>query len=318
MTTEYNSKINDFRKIPHNVQVLLPTFIPQAIEPEKLFKVFRRFTPLTTSKTEHFRFTIKSNYLYSVNELLDEPVIVTQMQTWYDLLYCVSNEDDETLWTSGGGGGDIKCFDITTNVLLERIRTKSGKFPNDIAVDSKRNLLYTDGETRTVNRIKNRQTEELIRLNSWTPNALCVTSTGDLLVTMFSANHSQSKGVRYSGYTEKQSIQFYDKGKPLYAGNNEIKYITENRNYDICVADCLAGAVVVVNQEGKLRFRYTGYISFTKKNPFEPYGITTDIQSRIITADGDNHCIHILNEDGQFLCYIDNCDLADPWGCMCW
>lgn len=74
-------------------------------------------------------------------------------------------------------GGDIKCFHITTNILLEKNRTKFGKFPNDIAVDSKRNLIYTDGETRTVNRRKNRQTEELIRLNSSTQNALCVTST---------------------------------------------------------------------------------------------------------------------------------------------
>lgn len=74
-------------------------------------------------------------------------------------------------------GGDIKCFHITTNILLEKNRTKFVKFPNDIAVDSKRNLIYTDGETRTVNRRKNRQTEELIRLNSWTQNALCVTST---------------------------------------------------------------------------------------------------------------------------------------------
>lgn len=44
-------------------------------------------------------------------------------------------------------GGDIKCFHITTNILLEKNRTKFGKFPNDIAVDSKRNLIYTDGET---------------------------------------------------------------------------------------------------------------------------------------------------------------------------
>lgn len=137
LTTEYNSKINDFRKIPHNVQVSPPTFIPKAIELEKLLKVFGRITPLTTSKTEHFQLPKKSNY--SVKELLNEPVIVTQMQTWYDSLYCVSNVDDETLWTSGGTG-EIKCFDITTGVLLEKIRTKSGKFPNDIAVDSKRNL----------------------------------------------------------------------------------------------------------------------------------------------------------------------------------
>lgn len=102
---------------------------------------------INSSETEHFRFPKKSNYMYSVNEFLEEPVIVTQMQTWYDLLYCVSNEDDETLWTSGEGG-DIKCFDITTNVELKRIRTKSGKFPNDKAVDSNRNLIYTDGETR--------------------------------------------------------------------------------------------------------------------------------------------------------------------------
>lgn len=148
LTTEYNSKIKDFRKIPQNVQVSLPTFIPQAIEQEQLFKVFGRITPLTTSKKEHFRLPKNSNY--SVKELLDEPVIVTQMQTWYDLLYCVSNVEDDTLWTSGGTG-DIKCFDKATSVLLERIRTKSGKFPNDIAVDNNGNLLYTDGERRTVN-----------------------------------------------------------------------------------------------------------------------------------------------------------------------
>lgn len=35
-------------------------------------------------------------------------------------------------------------------------------------------------------------------------------------------DETQSRVVCYSGYTEKQSIQFYDKGKPLYAGNNEI------------------------------------------------------------------------------------------------
>nr|XP_022290182.1 tripartite motif-containing protein 2-like isoform X3 [Crassostrea virginica] len=310
-TIHYSSKNQEFSKLPPKVIVSMPIFIPKPIyKKEEICSLIGKLTPLSTTLEERVFTAKKPNT--SVRELLDEPEVLNTIKTGHEYLRSVTCLYEEEIWTSGRTA-DFKCFN-TQGVLQKTTKTKSGDWPNDIAVYSDGALVYSDGTTRTVYKVKNDQTEEIIRLQGWTPTQLCVTSSGDLLVTMFSDDKTQSKVVRYSGSTVKQTIQFDDDGQPLYSGNDNSKYITENRNLDICVADSGAGAVVVVNQAGKLRFRYTGPPSSTKKESFKPFGITIDSQSRILTSDSYNRCIHVLDVNGQFLCYIDNCDLECPTG----
>eukprot|EP00105_Crassostrea_gigas_P040453 XP_019924601.1 PREDICTED: uncharacterized protein LOC105332553 [Crassostrea gigas] len=262
-TIEYSSKIREFSKLPPKVKITLPTFIPKPLDHEKLYNLFGQITPLSTATEENVLSLNKPNT--SVRELLDEPELVATIQTGYEKLRSVTYLNEDCVWIFGSTK-DIKCFNMK-GALLHTVSNKSKQRPNDIAVDRDGNLLFIDGKSGTVNKVNNGQTEELIRLRGWGPCYLCVTSNGDLLVIMYSIDTTQFKVVRYSGSTEKQTIQFDDEGKPLYSGNKRIKYITENRNHDICVADSEANAVVVVNQDGKLRWRYIGHPSVTKKKP---------------------------------------------------
>ncbi|XP_052679808.1 uncharacterized protein LOC128160519 [Crassostrea angulata] len=310
-TIEYNSKITEFSKSPTRFLYSMPTFIPKLISHVKIYSYFGEITPLRTTREEPVVSAKPENTLGG--ELLGKPELKKIIQTGYEELRSVACHNEDRIWTTCGKTNDIKCFNIKS-FLLHTIKSKSGKWPNDLALDKEGNLLFSEGTRRTVNIIKNGESEELIRVQGWMPNTLCVTSSSDLLVSMYNNEKDQSKVVRYTGSTEKQTIQFDDEGKPLYSGNNGIKYITVNKNGDICVSDCKAGAVVIVDKAGNFRCKYAGYPSRTKKSPFKPFGITADSQNRVLIVDRSNHCIHILDGNGDFLRFIDNCNLMDPWG----
>ena len=115
---------------------------------------------------------------------MDDPEVISTIETGPRYLRSVTCHNDEQIWTIGGTA-DIKCSDIL-GVLQKTIRTKTGDCPNDIAVDRDAALLYSAGIPMTVHKVKNDQTEEIITLQGWKPKQLCVTSSGDLLVTMYS------------------------------------------------------------------------------------------------------------------------------------
>ncbi|XP_056002495.1 E3 ubiquitin-protein ligase TRIM71-like [Ostrea edulis] len=312
LTSTYQSRNSEFRTLPPKVRVTVPSLSVQKINKDQLNEMFGSLSPLSIN-IEHGD-TMKSAEAVSsppVKPLLDEPRLTATIDTGYKYLFSVSCLSEDQVWTHGENE-TMKLLNLQSK-LLTSIKTKSGNIPADIAVTRDGDVVYTDPNKRTLNLIKNRKIQTVITLQGWYPLTVCCTASGDLLVTMISDDETQSKVVRYSGSTEKQSIQFDDQGRPLYSSGGYInKYISENKNLDICVADRSASAVVVVNQSGKLRFRYTGHPSNTKQS-FKPAGITTDSQSHILTADHVYNRIHILDQDGQFLRYI-HCDLEFPHG----
>ncbi|XP_078331154.1 uncharacterized protein LOC144624981 [Crassostrea virginica] len=295
LVSEYTSRTKEFRNLPAQFQVTLPTFIPQVINREQIHQ------------------QIGSLSKQAIRFLLDVALILTDIKTNYRDLLSVSCLSDNELWTCDHRENILRLYNLQEE-LLRDVQTKSGNAPQDIAVTRSGDLVYTDYWDRSINLLSGTQIQTLIKLRGWRPLHLCSTSSGDLLVTRTSDDWKQTKVVRYSGSKEKQSIQFDDQGMPLYTSgrSNYTKHLTENRNLDICVADYDARAVVVVSAAGKLRFRYTGP-PFTPRESFYPRGITTDSQGNILTSD-HNHRIHIIDQDGHFLRYINNSSLQLPLG----
>ncbi|XP_052699399.1 uncharacterized protein LOC128176918 [Crassostrea angulata] len=320
----YQSRNAEFKTELTKLTVSLPCFTPHKISKEQLNQQFGSLSALSI-KTEESDCPLDSLAAESSSPgrpFTDAPLIIADINTdcgkWN--LRSVSCLSDEEIWTCGEDN-IMRLYNLRGE-LLKSTKINPSNIPQDIAVTRRGKLVYSNYEERTVKKVnKKKKTKTFIKLKEWRPQSVCITSSGDLLVIMNNDENEQTKVARYSGAKEKQSIQYNDKGQPLYSyeegkkiysSGYRTKYIIENRNLDICVTDCKAHRVVVVNQAGKLRFTYNGF--FNNRGSFYPRGITGDSLSRILTADYYNKSIHILDQDGQFLRYFYICSLHRPWG----
>ena len=142
------------------------------------------------------------------------------------------------------------------------------------------------------------------------PRAVCTTHTGDILVNLkddgdfFKLIPSSRRLIQRMTVTGKvlQTYEFQEDGKTrLFTAPGKT---TENKNSDICALNILSennGEVIVLREDGKVRFVYRGRDDPSK---FYPTGVACDSSGTIIVTERTNASLHLLNPSGEFLGYL--------------
>ncbi|XP_062621522.1 uncharacterized protein LOC134283100 [Saccostrea cucullata] len=305
----YQSKLKEYRNIPQIPDLPLPSLQTNTVQGRELSIELGEYKA-TLTQTSLSSLTDEVSFL-SVKELLEAKVIANIPTNVKNLLKVACVGSDKA-WVNGIDKM-ITCVDIH-GAVQDTVTSTCKDFPSDITVTRQGELIYSDYINRTVNIVRDGKVETLkITPRGWHPSGLCCTRSGDILVSMCTTDNSHYKIVRYQGQRVTQEIDKDEHGDPIYQGGKYGVYVVENNNGDIVASDLNARAVVVVDRTGKVRFRYNNKPPGGKKS-FCPAQIVTNSMGHIIVADEFNNCLHILDQNGQFLRCVDNCGLDHPIG----
>ena len=247
-----------------------------------------------------------------LGELMDKVRVIATIPSTYSSLWGLACVGEAEAWIYGRN--KITRIDIH-GAVKDTFTTTCPNCPKSISVTRGRELVYSD-VNRKVNIVRHGKSERLITTpRGWTPGGLCCTRSKDVLVHVYTGSGRQTKNkmIRYQGQNIKQDINNDGQGNPIFQEGYFFLFISENNNGDVCVSDLNANTVVVVDKTGRVRFRYDGTPA-RRENSFNPRGIVTDALNRIIVADYNNDCLHIIDQNGQFLRCVDDCGLGNPLG----
>ncbi|XP_062587158.1 uncharacterized protein LOC134248790 [Saccostrea cucullata] len=243
-------------------------------------------------------------------KMMEEPVVLGTIQSPYghgDKLWRVQCVGRNKILISGNDK-TIKKID-RIGIILQTIKTNDYVLALTINLQQEPvfSVMFTQKKTK-IYMHNNDKVKVLLSTPGWFSVGLCFTMNGDLLVSMRTNDHEQSRVVRYLETKTIQSIQYESQGQPLFSTvSTAVLLLAENGNGDICVADNAGKAVVVVDSSGRLRFKYTGNLSKQSKyREFKPSKIAADVNMQILINDNSNDIVNIIDCNGNFICYIEH------------
>lgn len=172
-------------------------------------------------------------------------------------------------------------------------------------------MVYTEFEGGTMQKVyKTGKVEEFWTTKPLMPLGVGLALDGGLLVCLvdkdcYDVSEDSMRMVQH--LTEEGHLtETYE-----YADDKRVRLfnfpyrVAENFNTDICVVDRQSKDVViikVVSFDRRLKFVYHG--NENTKERFHPSGIVCDTYCNIIITDFNNHCIHLLSDEGAFLKFL--------------
>nr|XP_022312552.1 tripartite motif-containing protein 2-like [Crassostrea virginica] len=310
---KYQSKLNEYQDFPEHVDLKFP-FLDLNMENRKELSIeIGGYTATLKEMSQSSLSADVSRLTTGIAKLMDKARVIATIPTTYYPLWGVSCVGEAEAWILGENK-TITRIDI--HGVVKDTVTTCQYLPDGISVTRGRELIYSDGNSRSVNIVRNGKSETLITTRKgWKPGKLCCTMSGDILVHLFKVRGRQTnnKIIRYQGKNIKQEISNDGQENSFFKDGGCFLFMSENNNGDVCVSDTNDDTLVVVDKTGRVRFRYDGTPSRREKS-FDPRGIVTDALSQIIVADFNNNCLHILDQNGQFLRCVDDCGLEEPVG----
>ncbi|XP_022311387.2 uncharacterized protein LOC111116688 [Crassostrea virginica] len=311
---KYQSKLNKYQNFPENVNLKFPLLESNVDKGKEVSLEIGGFRATLKQMSQPSLSTDVSRLRTGIGELMYKVRVIATIPTTYNPLLGVACVGEAEAWIYGENEA-ITRIDIH-GAVKDTVTAKCQQWQGGISVTKGRELIYSDVNSRTVSIVRDGKSKTLITTpRGWRPGTLCCTRSGDILVQVYTESGLQIKHkiIRYQGKNIKQEISKEGQGNPIFKDGDYLLFMSENNNGDVCVSDLNADTVVVVDKTGRVRFRYDGTPARREKS-FGPRGIVTDALSQIIVTDVNNDCLHILDQNGQFLRCVDDCRLENPYG----
>ncbi|XP_078330161.1 uncharacterized protein LOC111117609 [Crassostrea virginica] len=310
---KYQSKLNEYQDFHEHMDLKFP-FLSSNIEKGKELSIEIGGYRATLKQMSQPSLSTDVSRLTTGIRNMDKVRVIATIPITYNPLWGVACVGEAEAWIYGDNE-TITRIDIH-GTLKDTVNTTCQEEPGGISVTRGRELIYSEHVSNSVNIVRDGKSETLITTpRGWTPRRLFCTRSIEILVQVCKGGgcHTKKKIIRYQGKNKKQEISNDEQGNPIFKNGPYSLYMSENNNGDVCVSDPEAVAVVVVDKTGRVRFRYDGTPARREKS-FDPRDIVTDALSQIIVTDINNDCLHILDQNGQFLRCVDDCGLEKPLG----